>query len=94
MRRLARTLREFGDAVEASLAHLGIDSRDIYRRGSGLSLRRLLVLIKALPADAPLWAAIEAAEERAKVAPAELVRQRQAAFHARNAKAQAKGADS
>jgi hypothetical protein len=67
------------------LAYQGIDFRDLYRRGSGMSLRRLMVLLRALPAEAPLWAELEAAAEAAKVAPADEIRERQQAFERRNA---------
>lgn len=71
--------------MEASFAFKGIDFRDLYRRGSGLTPRRLLVLIKALPYDAPLWESMRAAEEAAKVAKPDEIRSRQAAWEARNA---------
>jgi hypothetical protein len=67
------------------LAYQGIDSRDLYRPGSGLTLRRLYVLLMALPPTAPLW--VELAEEKAKAEKptAEKIRDRKAAFEARNA---------
>ena len=47
------------------MAFKGIDLRDLYRRGSGLTLRRLHVLVSALPPDALLWAVIRKSEEEA-----------------------------
>jgi hypothetical protein len=61
-----------------------VDLRDLYRRGSGLTLRRLLVLIRALPHDAPLWPELEAAEAEARKAKPDAIRERQAAWEARN----------
>lgn len=63
---LAEILRDYGDAVEADLVRHanGTDLRDLYRRDSGLTPRRLLVLIKALPPDALLWAEARAALEK------------------------------
>jgi hypothetical protein len=43
-----------------------VDLRDLYRPGSGLTLRRLLVMVRALPADATVWAAKAKAEEQAE----------------------------
>lgn len=74
------------------MAYQGIDSRDIYRRGSGLTLRRLYVLLRALPHDAPLWAALEAAERKANKPTAQTIRERQEAFRKRNEAAKTKGA--
>ena len=48
------------------MAFQGVDVRDLYLPGGGpnrLTLRRLYVLILALPFDAPLWAAMRAAAE-------------------------------
>lgn len=50
--------------MEASLAFRGIDLLDLWR--GTLSLRALFIRIAYLPGDDPLWAAIQAAEERAK----------------------------
>lgn len=53
--------------VEASLAYQGIDLRDLYMPGGGISRmtwRRLHVLIRALPYDAPLWAELRDAAEK------------------------------
>lgn len=59
---LALTLRKFGDEVEASLAYQGYDLLDLWR--GRMSYRRLLVLIRSLPAKAPLWGAVRVAAER------------------------------
>lgn len=72
--------------VEADLAFQGIDLRDLYRPGggaSGLTPRRLLVLIRGLPAPGPmgggaaLWSALEQAEKQAQKPSAERIRERQ-----------------
>jgi hypothetical protein len=48
-----------------------VDFRDLWRVGSGLTLRRLKVLLRALPPDSWFWseyrAALERDEARAKV---------------------------
>ena len=49
------------------MAYQGIDLRDLWRRESGLTPRRLDVLVRCLPADAPLWSALRAAVEQAEV---------------------------
>lgn len=71
---LSRLLREHGDAVEADLAFRGIDMRDLWRRGSGLTLRRLMVLIRALPPEAVLWAVMREAEEKSHKPTVEQIR--------------------
>jgi hypothetical protein len=63
--------------VEADLAFQGIDLRDLYRPGSGLTPRRLLVLIRALPPTATLWAVLEHAEKQAQIPTVERIRERQ-----------------
>lgn len=45
--------------MEADLAFRGVDLRDLWRPG-GLSLRRLWVLIQALPPESLTWRTIEA----------------------------------
>ena len=45
------------------MAFQGIDLRDLYRPGFGLSARRAWVLVRHLPHDAPLWAVLDAEEE-------------------------------
>ncbi len=77
---LARLIRDHGDAVEADLAFRQIDLRDLYRRGSGLTLRRLLVLVRGLPADAVLWDAMREAEAKALRPTVEKIRERQAHY--------------
>ena len=61
----------------------GPDLRDLYRSGSGLTLRRLKVLLSAAPEEA--WAiirhAVKGAEERSKV---ERIRNRKAEWEAQN----------
>lgn len=52
------------------------DLRSLYRKGSGLTLRRLSVLVAHLPYDAPLWPALEAAEKAAQKPTAERIRDR------------------
>ena len=48
-------LREHYDAVEADLAlHYGIDLADLWARR--LSVRRLIVLVEALPSGSAVWA--------------------------------------
>jgi hypothetical protein len=57
--------------VEADLAFQGVDLRDLYRRGSGMTPRSLLVRIRALPRatafrqGALIWAVLEAEQEAA-----------------------------
>lgn len=51
MRGLARLLREQPGAIEADLAYRGEDLRNLFRKGSQLTPRRLLVLIENLPPD-------------------------------------------
>lgn len=41
------------------------DLRSLYRKGSGMTLRRLLVLIRGLPSDSWLRAELDAAAEKA-----------------------------
>ena len=53
------------------------DLRNLYRRGSGLTPRRLLVLIRSLPPDAPLWAVMREAEAKALKPSVEKIRERQ-----------------
>jgi hypothetical protein len=74
---LVRLIRDHGDAVEADLAFRGIDFRDLWRRGSGLTLRRLHVLLLSLPADARLFADLRRAAEKANKPSIERLRERQ-----------------
>lgn len=62
-------IRTFAGPVEADLAFTGVDFRDFYRPGggsSGLSMRRLLALISALPYESATHTQIRAAQEAAK----------------------------
>lgn len=56
------------------MAYQGIDLLDAFR--GRISARKLYVLLKALPADAPLWGAIKAAEEAALKPQADQIRDR------------------
>lgn len=58
--------------------------RDLWRKGSGLTLRRLGVLIRALPPEAVLWAVIREAEAKAAKPTVEQLRAR-AAHYAKQA---------
>jgi hypothetical protein len=73
--------------VEADLAFQGIDLRDLWRRGSGMSLRRLQVLIQALPDDALVRREVRAEIEAAKKPKPDEIRDRAAAWEARNRRA-------
>ena len=66
------------------MAFRGIDLRDLYRRGSGLTPRRLLHLIRWLPYDDPVQALLRAEDEKAQKAPPELIRDRAAQWRAEN----------
>lgn len=55
-------------------------------------MRRLLVLIRALPPDAPLRAVMAQAIEQANRATPDVIRERQEAFRKRNEAARAKEA--
>ena len=58
------------------MAYRGIDLRDFYRRGPGLTPRRLLNLIRWLPYDDPVHAILRDAEEKAQKPTAEVIRDR------------------
>lgn len=58
-------IRAHADVVEADLAFRGIDFRDLWRKGSGLTLRRLLVLVQALPPDSLTHSSVRAEQEAA-----------------------------
>jgi hypothetical protein len=68
--------------VEADLAFQGVDLRDLYRPGSGLTPRRLLVLIRALPrptafsSGALLWHVLEQEATEAQKPKVEKIRER------------------
>lgn len=78
-------IRDHGDAVEADLAFAGFDLRDLWRRGSGMSWRRLYVLLTGMPDDARFREALREEREKALVPTVDLIRQRQAEFERRNA---------
>lgn len=67
------------------------DLRNLYRRGSGLTPRRLFVLLRGLPPDSPVWLEVRAAEEEAAKVKADDIRDRQTAFEARNERAREAG---
>jgi hypothetical protein len=71
------------------LAYRGIDLRDLYRRGSGLTPRRLLALISFLPYEDPVMVLLRADEEQersAKPTP-DRIRDRARDFEERNNRA-------
>jgi hypothetical protein len=70
--------------VEGDLAFRGHDLRDLWRKGSGLTLRRLHVLIKSLPPEATLWAVLREEDEKAMKPTVDKIRER-AAHYARQA---------
>lgn len=61
---LVRLIHTHGDSVEAALAQVGEDLRDLWRPGLSMTMRRCGVLIRSLPADAALWREL-AAEQTA-----------------------------
>ena len=63
--------------MEADLAFKGVDLRDLYRPGVGLTLRRLWVLIQGLPLDSLTWQAIQREHEKALIPTADKIRERQ-----------------
>ena len=63
--------------------------RDLWRRGSGMTLRRLAVLIFNLPADSATWRSYATEQEKALKPKVEQIRDRQAHYD-RQAKAAAK----
>lgn len=71
--------------MEADLAYAGFDLRDLYRRGSGMTPRRLYLLIRRLPPESWLWAQVEDAKQKALKPTADKIRERQA-FYAKRAK--------
>ncbi len=54
--------------------------RDLWRHGSGMSLRRLAVLIFALPSDSLTWRAAAVAHEKSLKPKVEKIRDRQAHY--------------
>jgi hypothetical protein len=73
-------IRVHADVVEGDLAFRGIDLRDLYRRGSGMTPRRLWVLIRALPEEALTWRAIHAETIQAQKPTIDLIRERAAHY--------------
>lgn len=65
--------------MEADFAFRGLDFRDLYRRGSGMTLRRLMVLVKALPPDSLTHLTL-AAEETKALTSVDRLRERQAYY--------------
>jgi hypothetical protein len=72
-------IREHGRSVEADLAYLGIDLRDLYRRGSGMTLRRLWVLIEGLPYESNTRTAARSSKDKSLTS-VDRLRERQAHY--------------
>ena len=72
-------IREHGRSVEADLAFQQIDVRDVFRVGSGMTFRRLRVLIEGLPWDSNTMTAIRESQVSSLTA-AERIRERQAHY--------------
>lgn len=68
------------------------DLRNLFRPGSGMTFRRLAVLIHGLPWDSVLMTALREAAELAKTPTVDRLRERQREFEERNARALAKEA--
>ncbi len=83
---LVRLIRDHGDAIEADLAFRGIDMRDLWRHDSGMSLRRMAVLISALPHDSLIWREVAIAHEKSLKPKADKIRERQAHYDSQRAK--------
>lgn len=56
---------------------MGVDLRDVWLPGSGLTLRRLYRLVVGLPPEARVWASVEAEQKKALVPTEEQIRRRQ-----------------
>lgn len=56
---------------------MGIDLRDLWRPGSGMTMRRLLVLIWGLPRDSITHQLRVEAEQKALIPTADKIRERQ-----------------
>lgn len=75
------------------MRYANTDLRDLYRRGSGLTFRRLKVLVKSLPPTqvgmdgvvhgARVWLEQAAAEEKAKIPTADKIKERQEYWRSR-----------
>lgn len=70
--------------MEADLAYAGFDLRDLYRRGAGMTPRRLYLLIRRLPPESWLWSRIEEEKQKALTPTVDKIRERQA-FYAKQA---------
>jgi hypothetical protein len=66
--------------VEGDLAYRGHDLRDLWRKGSGLTLRRLFVLIRSLPYESVTWSLVREDEEKALKPSVDKIRERQAHY--------------
>ena len=66
--------------MEGDLAFRGHDLRDLHRRGSGLTLRRLSVLIRSLPYESITWSLVREAEQKALKPTVDKIRERQAHY--------------
>lgn len=74
------------------MAFQGLDFRDLWRPGSGMTPRRLWVLLKAMPADAPFRLAVAEEMEKAQKPKPDTIRDRSAEWKRRNAERLAKEA--
>ena len=66
------------------MAYRGIDLRDLYRRGSGLTPRRLLHLVRWLPWDDPVQVLLRLDAEQIKKPAPDEIRSRAAQWRADN----------
>lgn len=77
-------IADHGDAAEADLAstYQGVDAdlRNLYRPGSGMTLRRLYVLLRGLPYDGLFKTEMRDAAEKAQIPQAEVIRARAARY--------------
>lgn len=69
--------------MEADLAYAGFDLRDLHRRGSGLTPRRLYLLIRRLPPESWTWALLEEEKQKALKPKPDQIRERQAYYASR-----------
>ena len=67
------------------------DLRNLFRPGSGLTLRRLVTLIRGLSPDSALGLAMAASEVDAQKATADQIKAAEARFRERNARAKEAG---
>jgi len=61
----------------------GADLRDLHRRGSGMTFRRLWVLLRMLPHEGWLWSAVRQAEEKAKIPTVDQIKARAEHYRSR-----------